>query len=597
MTTRVALNPNFTVGATGLDPYRPWSVVIIDGLVFIANGYDLPKRWDGGSNFFPMGSVAPTDFTLTLSAAGTPAALANGNTATYYLVGYDSTTGKETAPQQASASIANASGSTRDVTVAWTPGSLSAEFDKRRIYRRLQLDDGYRLVATVADATGTYLDATTDTTLRTNENYVYTYRTTLPPRFVGIGSHMNVMFGWVAGTNVAYYAQGVRIDSRFVADDFKSSQILPLGPNDAYGDIVHLRSTYTTAVWYKERARYEMLGSNPSTWEIRRLNGDRGAISQRCVVDIEGRALVLDERGLYWDTPGVDPVVFGARVGRPNPYQPTWSRLNLAVARKFFALHDPENKLIMFFVALDYEPIPNVAIVCDYETDRIVGTDTLQWGTAGGELFDAMGRVHYVLGDDMRFLWEPGIGSAQGVTVGTMLATVTSSTIAAVTASGAAFGTVDLTGAAGTPLRRYNTTTLATVDDNRVQSATGTVLTTRTYAAAAGGAGESVAVGVVPCLGQTPKLNFQTAESKNIDEVAVEHDKETGTLYVSTGMDDDSLASAVTTDLSVRVRDYVPLNDRRCWTWTLQFSQFHAGQGLNIRGVHVMYEVMPGNIV
>lgn len=124
--TKVPLAPNWTAGPTGMDPYRPLRHLIVDGELFVTNGWDAPRRWDRANNAWAyMGSAAPTDFT-PLSLTGAPGtAIPTGQTARYYLVGYDSTLDKETAPQGGGdVTIANASGITKNVVIPWTASSL-----------------------------------------------------------------------------------------------------------------------------------------------------------------------------------------------------------------------------------------------------------------------------------------------------------------------------------------------------------------------------------------------------------------------------------------------------------------------------------------
>lgn len=603
--TPVPYSANFATGPSGLSPYYPWSVVYLDGLFFVVNSYDTNRRWDGGSNFRLMGSVAPADFMIAASSAGTPAAILNNATANYYLVGYDPVAVKETAPQGGQyLTYVNTSGSTRDVTHTWTPGTLAPEFTFRRIYRALDGTADLHLVATVADAAGTWLDVTPDTALRLTALYVPTYRTTLPPIFQAIAVVAKQMWGWSRGSSRAFFAQPVNIGSLFVGDDFKAEQFVTVGPGDGRGDITALRERYGSAMWYKQRARYEMTGYDLSTWEFRRLNGDRGAINPRCMVDIDAKTLVLDERGVYWDDTsyqssyaGGGPENFGGRQGSASPLQPLWDRMNLGAADWFFALHDPVQQIVFFFVALDYEPIPNVAVVVDYAQNRFVGVDTCVWGTAGGTLFDSLGRAHLVFGCDMGFARELGYSNSQGVYAGTLTAASIVSTAATIVAGTAAFDTTDLLGPVGCPMHRRVTASRVVVDENRVYAVdSATSLSTYYYPTSSGGLVETLSLGVIPCLALLPKLMLSPG-GRNFDvkEIEIEHDAATGgTLVAWTAANEEALAVKSTIDLSTsKNRSYVG-PDGGCWTYTVQFTMTDAGSDMRIRGMAIRYQEFPG---
>ena len=593
--TKVPLAPNFTAGATGLDPYRPWSLVTLDGLVYLANGWDQPKRWDEGSNFYDIGSTAPTTFAIALVAgSGT---FANGTAHTYYLVFRNNNTGKETAPQQTAGvpgvSSTNNAGAGRDFRITWTdPGG---EWTHARIYRRLQNSDTYKLVATVAAATATYDDTTTDANLTTAEGYVRTYRATLPPIFRGLAAYQARLVGWLG--NALYPFQAVRIDDELRAEDLPDDNIYPVGAEDGTGDITAVLPHYGSATVFKRRAAFEWTGSDQATWAFRPLNRDRGALNPRCIVELEGAALVLDERGIYWHTPAGEPVVAGARTDtKESPLQPTWQRMNLSAADSFFAVHDKANRLVLFYVALDYEPLPNVAVVFDYGANRFVGIDTACWGTAAGYMEDTGGTQHFVRGCDLGYLWEDDYGAAQGVFAGSGRATpvtLTTATNSVLTASAASFDTTTADGVVGAPLERYSSAGVL-LDLNRCVSASSTALTTYLCPLDTPAVGNLVAVGVIPAVAQTPRMTLRTPEKKWIRGLIVEHDEETdGDLRVDTATNGDAFALSREIDLSAGIRTPCRASNRG-WTFALQVSQRYAGLGFAVRGVHVTYFVVPG---
>ena len=592
------LSPNFTTGFTAIDRYRPWIGAVLDGVPFFVNGKDSNFRWEPGTaTKYLMGSTAPTTFAVAVTGAS--GWLANGATAFYYLEFYNSKLTKATAPQLTAGtpatygiSVTNSSGGTRDVLVTWTdPGG---EFDKARIWRRLQGSDNFRRVAEVTASTATYTDSSTDATLRTNGTvYIPRYRTTLPPVFKGMAVHQNRVFGWTGLDGNGYYGQQGLV-TEFVMDDFPDENILPIAPNDGLGVVTAAFSFNTSLLWFKLRGAYEMSGNDVSTWAIRPLFLDRGALNPRCIVYLEGSLYVLDQRGIYQWVPGIEPRVLGASYNtKASPFQPIFDRMNLSAADTFFAVVDQTQRIIRWHVALDYEPVPNAAIVWDYGNNRFVGVDTMEWGTAGGILTDRFGANHVVRVDDLAFVWEEGIQAAEGITNGDTSGTVTawSTNNLFLTCGAAAFGSAAVTGAMNTPYRVRNVAGTVT-DENRAYNATPVEITPYYAPTTTPAATDTVKIGIVPTLARTGKMRMGSNLKKHIRTAAVEFDKETvGTVTVSGARDDESSATLREMPLTGNVRAIVPVNSR-CRTYQFTFEQDAASFAMTLRGLSIYaYEI------
>ena len=590
--TRAPLSVAFTAGPTGLDPYRVSPFIVLDGLYYTANGYDQPKRWDGGSNYYNIGSVAPTSYSLQDSATGTTHTA--GTVLTYYLVFRNSTTGKETAPMLTGSTpgLSHTMVGTKDCDIVWSDPLL--EFDKARIYRRLANSDNYKLVAEVAIGTEAYTDGSADSTLLTAEGYVETLRTTLPPIFDWIQSYQGRLWGGFADDADVHYSQGLRADDELRVEDFPSGWKLQPGAEDGTGGVTAMLPHYGSAFFFKRRACYEMTGSDLSTWAIRRMGSDRGCLSRRCIVEVDESAIILDERGVYyWSTSG-EANVAGAPVGtRESPLQPTFDRMNLGAADNFTAIHDRENELVIFYVALDYEPVANTAIVLDYAANRFIGKDSARWASAVGYLEDVSGKQHLCRGGDMGYLWEDNYAESEGVFAGDSTATLTAAAIDTLTDTNAAFDTTTAAGAPGAPMDRYDSAGVI-LDENRVQAATSTVITPYYYSDDIPSVGDSIAIGVIPAVARTPRMTLSTPEWKWVRAVIVEHDNGvSGNLRADSAVDEDSFALAREIDTTTNIRTTMKVSDRG-WTWSFKLSQRYANLGFNVRGVHMQYMIVPG---
>ena len=577
--------PNLTAGPTGKCPYRPWVSAVVDGLLLFANGWDPLWYWDEGSNFADVGSAVPTTGAGADDTAGStfPA----GTFLTYYLVWRNSVTAEESAPQQIK-DVTDAS-LTFDVDLTWTDPAI-AKFDKALWYRRLQNSDNYKLIATVAIATETYTDQDLDAAIETNTAYVRRFRETKPPTPIGVVGHGGRAWIWEAGGQTLYYSQFVDTGGELLAFDFPSPNLLQIGVNDGYGEITAVRPHYTSLFVFKRRAIYEVIGDDPGNFVVRRLFADRGAISQRAVLEIEGTILFVDEQGLYSWVPGAEPLIAGATVGtRDSPLASIWERMNLDIADTFFAYHDEENGLYVVWIALDHELEPGDAVLYDYRRNRFL-MDDARWGTTGGWLEDAAGKQHLCRIDNLGYLWEDDQSNAEGVFSGTKAGTMSGGTALTLTDSGAAFDLTTADGVVGCPVDIYDTNGVV-LAVNRVASAEVTVLT-NVYAEtpATVAAQTSYSIGVIPAEFKSGKMNFASDGKVHVTRFIVEHDIETSaTLRFDAAPDDQTLASKLEMDLSAAEGRQVVDVDDRGWDWTWRGVMRQAGEDFSIHAISIEF--------
>lgn len=607
---KIPLAPNWTAGPTGLDSYRPWRVTVIDGDFYLANGWDTPRRWDRTNAAWAyVGSAAPATFGLALSAAGSPAAIPTGQTPRYYLVGYNSTTGKETAPQGGGdVTIANSSGGTRDVTVTWTASEFAAEFDKVRIYRALNLTDDYKLVnglSGTAVGTATYLDVTPDATLRALA-IAYTWagarRTTLPPSFAGIIESQGKAWAWENNSDVLWYTFPIKVTGTPTVEDFIEGNWLQIGADEGTGAPTALADFQRSTIVWKRKAIYEFTGTDAVTADIRTLTTARGTFNLKTVVAVDRWFLCLDEAGIYKFTPGLYAGTLGSTEEMYlAPMQPIFDRMNFSASSLFHATHLPATATVVFWVALDFDPVPEHGIVFDYGAGKFMGLITRRKSTAFGYLRDALGFRHPCFGNDMGYLMEDLYAESEGCFSGDNTATVTSGAASTrlLTASAAAF-TTTLQGATGTPMRRYSTSG-AVLDENWVYSLSGTALTTYLYPSAAVTAGDSVAVGVIPAVLETAQFSFDTHEKKDVRDVYLEFASGvSGSVAIDVALNDDAWIRKWEQSLLTVTRTNVPVanvtnrNHGQCWSFRLRLSQEYANLGFSMRAIHIHFNTIEG---
>lgn len=185
-------------------------------------------------------------------------------------------------------------------------------------------------------------------------------------------------------------------------------------------DLLNNRADQLTALWSRRDALYVfgkysserlVFDADPSasTSTIIPIQGTRGAFQQRCIVEIDGRLLAWDRRGMY--EVGDSPTHLSGAIDE------TLSELvDFAETDQFHAAFDPVDRLaLFFFVAAGYDA-PNYAAVLEVDTGRWGFFYFLQAITASAIVPTSDGQVRLMLGDENGYSWFFSIsGSFDGV--------------------------------------------------------------------------------------------------------------------------------------------------------------------------------------
>jgi hypothetical protein len=167
----------------------------------------------------------------------------------------------------------------------------------------------------------------------------------------------------------------------------------------------------------------------------------RGVLNQRCWVQVEDAAYLLDRQGIYaFQGNGHQEI--------SQPIQDMFERepdgayqINWGASRWFHAAHDPVYETVKFFVCLDGDYLPHHAICYAYRYRRLwVEEYPVPIGAAAVGEMD--GRAQLFLGSDHCRVLASGIGRLDGLDsgAGTVRGTVTSSGPTWVADTTAAFG-------------------------------------------------------------------------------------------------------------------------------------------------------------
>lgn len=587
---RLPLRPNFTQRATGKCRYRPWVSTIASDYLFAANGWDQPFYFNGTA-YADMGSVEPT--TGSPGLVGATGWLANGSTASYYIVWRNSTLGKETAPH--AISVSNATGGTRDVQVTWTDPVI-AEFDKARLYRQLAATGTYVKVADIAIATATYTDSATDASIALNFVYVRRWRTTKPPIFAGLVAHGNRLWGWTGKDALLNYGQLWRTDGEFVLDDFPSAGatsdggVLVVAPNDGFGPITGAATFFEALYVFKRYACYRVTGKTAATFAVELVFSARGCVAHRTIRVIEDTLFFLENRGVCAMTAdGTVSLVAALEENRESPLAPVWARVNLDAAHLFNAEVDEAGGYYLLALALDDDPVPLHLVPFDFRRNRYVSRDTFIASGAMGRLLDASGVLHVVRLDELGNVLEDGIGDADVVVSGTTQATVTSSTaLGVLTASAAVFDTTS-GGLVGGSVERWSLARVV-LDQNRIAANTATTLTLLYYSSAAvTNASDLVSIGPVPAVFRSGKLDFGRPRwKKRIATMVLRYVlASSSTLKVEGAVDSASDVSLVTPGIvldDAREKQLVPVRQYG-FAWAFQLSNRSPNEPWSVASV------------
>lgn len=528
-------------------PYRPATRTVIDGTAYFANGWNQPWYMDiGAGKLFPLGSRAPTTFALALSAAGTPAALPTGQSATYNVVFRNNARQEETAPQVAAAgdvtadptlvlgvpgiAIANASGSTRDVTITWTDPA-DGRWTTADIYKRRVGAAEFVRVASVAIATATYLDVTPDASLSTliSQRYVTRYRLTLPEKFKVTSAHLGRILAITGKDSVIRYSQPVRGDGELVQTDIPPENLLAIEPDDGLGELVTIFGHYDTTIAVKRYGCYLIEGDVGTAPSVTRMYQGRGALSARSWVAVHSAFVIMDELGLYGWSPNAEPQVLGT-AGDGNaasPLAPFWKRVNRGIAAFVHLVHREERGTVEASMPIDSEPIPMRAPVWNYRANRFDSIDD-RVSLAAGDLEDSAGVRHECYGGDIGYIRERETVVSDGVEEGTVHATslIQNGPVGRITSGPSDFSTSTLLGAADSFCERRAAATAPAIgtllDFNRVlQVDDPDTVRVLYFSPVATALSDTLDVGVIAGVAEFPASDAGTADRKTVQRLIV----------------------------------------------------------------------------
>lgn len=576
----MTLRPNWVTAYTGKDPYRPKAKVTIDGVLTHANGYDQPwlvndsaEPWtaeDLGGSPPGEGEHTANIIALALDAGGTY--LANGESATYYATLRNDRLGRETAPQ--SVSITNSSGGARQVIATWSDTGLEAWWTHVVLYRRFKDASGFRKIAKIAVATGTYTDDTTWAALESADAYLPRYRRTPPPIFKGMVWFAGRLMGWTGDDEALWYGQlPDTLTGEFLSDDFYGSE--QIGAADGYGAIVAAVEHDGFLYIFKRRAIYIVEGDDPSNWVVRRMHAQRGTVSWQTVIQVREYFAFLDIDGLLLWTPGGEPVMAGASESNFSPLEERWNQMNLAAADNFTGVFHEETGEIELHIAIDGWPVLNRRIIFSTNEGVFTADDDEVYATQVGYLEDGAGGRHLCRGDEISFLWEEYVGTSEGIASGGTVFTITTGATATDWPTVEDTIVAGINGPTGTPidLRQDDGTTLRAT--NRVYSAAVSLIRPLYWSATTPAEDDVVVVGVIPYVVETPPRNGGTVQDKRFLRTFLTFEAESSgnEVLVETQTDRGSwttIASAL--DLALTKPKVIDLTDLGC-VWAIRVTQ------------------------
>lgn len=605
--TTALLRPHWTALAAGKDPYRGWVSAILDGVAYFANGFDQAWYADvNGAAFWPLGSDAPTSFVVADAPGG--ATFPIGMTLTYFLVFRNPDMGEETAPQATDdgtgllvAGVSHTMVGTKDALITWNPAEIPARFAKVRIYRQRQDSDDVVLVAEVAASAGTYTDSTNDANLSTalEDTYWARYRLDLPPIFKGLAAYQGRLFGFTGLDANLFYSQQALANGEFVTSDFPAANILPIEPDDGFGEITAVVAHYDLLLVFKRRGCYSVSDFTSGIPVVTRMFGDRGCIGPRCVISVFDALVFLDERGLFSWLTSAEPVVVGAQGGvgspygkghleEPSPLAPLWTRLNMDAADMMHLIHNEELGYVEAWVCLDNEPQARHRVRDYYRKDRYESVDDGMVSCAGGILRDGAEAAYLMRLSDDGLLWQCDYGDAEGIQSGDTQGAVTSAAGQLLNLAAATLLTDDLLGPLGAPVDRTNSAGTV-VDQNRIVEVTDThhVRMLR-YMPTAVAAGDIAYLAVIRDLWELPILDFMTGDWKTVSHIILEFDVETASvLRVDTAGDERAYTQRRLIDLSSTAGwASVPCWDR-AYRWRSRYYSRLANNPYSVRAIRI----------
>lgn len=471
------LNGNLTAITTGLASNLYPSVVTANNRCYWVNGVDR-KKFDG-LTVANLGLARPAT-----SEWGTPFDVTTGGTmppgATYEiaLTYGNSVHGTESSRSEEKAvTTATDASNTHQLVVNWTTPADS-QVDKVFVYVRKTnpvLNTVFLRAAEFAASALTGLINTPDATI--NQLVLLApgpSQNDPPPLGVRyLAFHEGRLFA--ADDYNVYYssitAQGAQIEAFDTEAGYE-----PINPGDGQR-ITGLYVAHEMLLVFKESSVWSIFGSDPSTWEIRRIIADIGCISHRSILTAENTSFWWSAQGpVSWSGSG-EPQLIGKILLAPT-VDPTG--VVYASPLLFHAAADVVNQRVLFAVPSSGQDRADSIIPFNYRLSRWEATSWDPVDPASlATVADANGRPWVFLGSHAGYLFRLSDGTNDGLPAGTtsrgtFVAAATSTLT--ITDATAAFGTlverkVTVVDSTGMPVSTWRA---------RITSNTGTVLTLAT---------------------------------------------------------------------------------------------------------------------
>jgi hypothetical protein len=270
-------------------------------------------------------------------------------------------------------------------------------------------------------ATGTTVTGTTTawkTVMQTDQWYFLPSGDTTPSR---VSTCTNATTIKLAASHAAFTARGYKMWSPRQNDLYISKPVFP----ESFGDnlslyrrqpvlqnradiLTGLQSYFGSLLVFGEHSfeKYEW-ENDYDDGRIYPVPGDRGAVSHKAVVNVEGTIYSLD-RGGFWAWRG------GAPQGISRPVDPALNRIAWAYASKFHAIFNPLERLVEWFLATGTQTEPATVFCWD--------VDQKQWSTrsysyaitAADVCPDSEGVMRPIYFDVNGYCWNDGIGFMDG---------------------------------------------------------------------------------------------------------------------------------------------------------------------------------------
>lgn len=523
-------------GTRWLHPAAPPNPLFVEDRLFVTDGWSQPAYYDVTNDaFYQLGGVPPAAPVTTDANVGA-GQFATGTAFTYRMTYYNSRIDVETPPVEY-AWVVGAGGPNNVQHAFANPNLVDAQYDNVRFYRQLP-GGNFKLVATVAGAAATYIDATTNTTLEGANPMILRLRTTLPPKFRGWVFAQGRIVAWTGTSAILNFSQLRSVGGLGnLLTDFPSDLILPIDPNDGYGVIVAVVFDGEAFYVFKEQAIYRVYGGpDPSDMDIEIVCAGWGCIAPGSVVRIKSVIFFLDETGPMMLPPGGSPQTAAQTDTGASPLEPVWERVNRRALLYVKAWHDVRRGRYVLRIPLDDDAVNGHAAVLEYRvpSERYVAVDEEVYLGPCATFKDGGGIVHSMGLDDLGNVIEIEYGSNDLLPSGASAAatTVAGGSSRNLVTDGAYAGTwlgvpFELRDAAG-----------AVVSRNRLLSAAGINAVPLYHFSAAVAAAQKVYPATIRGFIQTKDENAgKLREEKDVDSVGVQHLVATGSLGVTVVQD------------------------------------------------------------